>query len=72
MRKLVLLFITIFLITSCSTKKTIVLTNGKKISERKDNRMIKRSVKRCLRKFSKEDRSIIMEMVVDTSNVSGN
>lgn len=72
MKKLILVFVSILLITSCVSKKTITLTNGKKISERKAFRMERRCVKRILRSFSKEDRDIIMGMSVDTTNVIGN
>jgi hypothetical protein len=69
MKKLTLLFASILLVTSCATNKTIVLTNGKKITERKADRMMMRGLKKCLKELSKEDRNIIMEMSVDTSNV---
>lgn len=72
MKKLILVFVSILLITSCVSKKTVVLTNGKKISERKLERIEKRIIKKCLRSFSKEDRDIIMGMSVDTTNVIGN
>jgi hypothetical protein len=69
MKKLIILFVSILLVTSCANKKTIVLANGKRISERKNLRMERRCVKRILRSFSKEDRNIIMGMSVDTANV---
>ena len=71
MKKLILVFVSILLITSCISKKTITLTNGKKISERKADRMMMRGLKKCLKELPKEDRNIIMEMSVDTTNVIG-
>lgn len=69
MKKLIILFVSILLVTSCANKKTIVLANGKRISERKDERMTKRWIKKYFRSISKEDRDIIMGMSVDTANV---
>lgn len=71
MKKLFILFASILLVTSCVSKKTIVLANGKRISERKDERMTKRWIKKYFRSISKEDRDIIMGMSVDTANVFG-
>jgi hypothetical protein len=69
MKKLIILFVSILLVTSCANNKTIVLANGKRISERKDERMTKRWIKKYFRSISKEDREIIMGMSVDTANV---
>ena len=71
MKKLIILFLSILLVTSCANKKTITLANGKRISERKDERMTKRWIKKYFRSISKEDRDIIMGMSVDTANVIG-
>jgi|688.fasta_scaffold00011_299 hypothetical protein len=72
MKKLILVLVSILLITSCVSKKTITLTNGKKITERKADRMMMRGLKKCLKELSKDDRDIIMGMSVDTTNVIGN
>jgi hypothetical protein len=72
MKKFIILFVSILLVTSCANKKTIVLANGKRISEKKDERMTKRWIKKYFRSISKEDRDIIMGMSVDTANVIGN
>ena len=71
MKKLIILFVSILLVTSCANRKTITLTNGKKITERKADRMMMRGLKKCLRSLSKEDRNIIMGMSADTANVIG-
>jgi len=60
------------LLVSCANRKTIELTNGKKISQRKLHRMIAKSVKQGLKDLSSEERDLLLNSKIDTVNYINN
>ena len=60
------------MLASCVSKKTIELTNGKKISQRKFDKMVSKSVKKGLKKLSSEERELILDSKIDTVNYINN
>ena len=54
------------LIASCTNRKTILLANGKRMSEKKFNKMIAKNVEEGLKKLSSEDRDLILNSKIDT------
>lgn len=60
------------LLVSCANRKTIELTNGKKISQRKLHRMISKSVKQGLKDLSSEERDLLLNSKIDTVNYINN
>lgn len=54
------------LIISCSNKKTILLANGKRMSEKEFNKMITKNVEEGLKNLSSEDRDLILDSKIDT------
>jgi hypothetical protein len=53
---------------SCESRKTIELTNGKKISQRKLHRMVTKNVKQGLKELSSEERDLLLNSKIDTVN----
>lgn len=54
-------FVSIITLTSCVAEKTIVIANGKHITERQFERRLKKAHRRTMRQMSKEDRKIIKD-----------
>lgn len=54
-------FVSIITLTSCVAEKTVVLANGKHITERQFERILKKAHRRTMRQMSKEDRKIIKD-----------
>jgi hypothetical protein len=52
-------FVSIFSLTSCAAEKSIELANGKCVTERQYNKILKRAYKETMREMSKEDRKVI-------------
>ncbi len=64
MRHLFILFVILFF-ASCQTEKTVQLANGEFVSERRYNKLIKKSYRSALRQMSKEDKKIIKSIRID-------
>ena len=56
------------LIVSCTSRKTILLANGKRMSEKKFNKMIAKNVEEGLKELSSEDRDLILNSTIDTAD----
>jgi hypothetical protein len=73
MKNSIVILISIVLLTSCATQKTIELANGKMVTEKKFARMCHRAYKKSFGKMPKEDKKLFedVKITVDTTQ-SGN
>lgn len=73
MKNLIVILISVTLLTSCATQKTIELANGKMVTEKKFARLTHRAFRKSFGKMSKEDTKLFEDtkISVDTT-YSGN
>jgi|688.fasta_scaffold889925_2 hypothetical protein len=48
----------VLLVTSCATQKTVKLTNGEFVTQKKYDRMVRSSYKKAIRKISKKEKNL--------------
>ncbi len=67
MKSIVMFIFMIFLLSSCSTNKHYYqLTDGKWVSKRQFNSMVKKCIHEAVMETSKEDLELISGMTIDT------
>ena len=74
MKKLSVILIVTFFITSCAPK-VVQLTDGRMITKKKETKMIYKAMKNAYKSLSKDQKQLLFEDVnitVDTIHVSGN
>lgn len=57
--KYIIIFFTSIILCGCHAEKTVELANGKCITERQNNKILKKAYREAMREMSKEDRKII-------------
>jgi hypothetical protein len=73
MKNSIVILISILLLTSCVTQKTIELANGKMVTEKKFERMCHRAYKKSFGQMPKEDKKLFEDVKVTVDTIqSGN
>ncbi|MCE2711471.1 MAG: hypothetical protein LW688_02905 [Cryomorphaceae bacterium] len=62
-----LLILFFFILCGCATEKSVELTDGTCITERKYQRILKQTYREAMRELSKEEKNIIRSITIETS-----